>query len=252
MKTRKNFFIFLTLPVMFTLTLVTASCSKTSDESTPDAAASELKETILLTGAFEQYPMASVGNCLDTFPYEELSDEEAAALLHMREEELLAKDVYTFAYALYSIPIFNNISKAETQHTEMVKLLIEKYELSDPGEGHQAGVFINQDLQAAYNELTDLADNSLIEGLTAGATIEDMDIFDLRNLIENVVDNQDITWVFENLERGSRNHLRAFYRNLVFRGGDYTPQYISQEYFDEIINSGHEPGFGGCGCLSEL
>ena len=251
MKTRKNLFVLL-LPAVIILSVAVASCSKTADVSTPDATASELKETILLTGNFELTPRVSIINCIDTFPYEELSEEEVEALLQMREEELMAHDVYAFAYALFPIPIFNNISKAETQHTEMVKLLIEKYELPDPGEGHQAGVFINQELQEAYNELTDLADNSLIEGLTAGATIEDLDLFDLQNLLENVVDNQDVTWVFENLERGSRNHMRAFYRNLVFRGASYTPQYISQEYFDEIINSEHEPGFGGCGCLSTL
>ncbi|HOW25536.1 MAG TPA: DUF2202 domain-containing protein [Bacteroidales bacterium] len=251
MKTKKIFSI-LVMPALIIVSLAIPGCSKTPDVGTPDAVSSELKETILLTGNFEQSPMGSVMNCIDTFPFEELSAEEVEALLHMREEELLAKDVYVFAYALYPIPIFNNISKSETQHTTMVKYLLDKYELTDPGENHQPGVFINQELQTAYNELTDLADNSLIDGLTAGATIEDMDIFDLQNLLQNVVDNQDITWVFENLERGSRNHLRAFYRNLVFRGADYTPQYISQEYFDEIINSEHESGFGGCGCLSTL
>ncbi|MDD5507488.1 MAG: DUF2202 domain-containing protein [Bacteroidales bacterium] len=249
MKTKKNFFT-LILPALILSGLAILGCSKTADVSTPDAVSSELKDPILLTGNFEQSPTGSVINCIDAFPYEELSAEEVEALLYMREEELLAKDVYTLAYALYPIPIFNNISKSETQHSTMVKYLIDKYELTDPGENHQPGVLINKELQVASNELTDLADNSLIDGLTAGATIEDRDIFDLQNLLENVVDNQDITWVFENLERGSRNHLRAFYRNLVFRGADYTPQYISQEYFDEIINSEHEPGFIGCGGLS--
>ncbi|MBP6978170.1 MAG: DUF2202 domain-containing protein [Bacteroidales bacterium] len=251
MKTKRNFFILL-LPAIIMISLAFLGCSKAVDESTPDLTTAELKETILLTGFFEPVPMGSANNCIDNFPVEDLSEEEVQALMHMREEELLAKDVYTFAYGLYPIPVFNNISKSETQHTGMVKLLIEKYELDDPGEGHQAGVFVNPELQELYNELTDLADNSLIEALTAGATFEDLDIFDLKNLLENVVDNQDIAFVFGNLERGSRNHMRAFYRNLVFRGADYTPQYISQEYFDEIIGSGHEPGFGGCQGMTTL
>ncbi|HNS17808.1 MAG TPA: DUF2202 domain-containing protein [Bacteroidales bacterium] len=251
MKTKKSFFSYF-LSGLAIMSLAVLGCSKTADVSTPERTAAELKQTILLTGLFEPIPMESADNCIDDFPFEELSEEEVEALMLMREEELLARDVYVFAYALYPIPIFNNISKSETQHTGMVKLLIEKYELPDPGEGHQPGVFVNQDLQAAYNELTDLADNSLIEALTAGATIEDLDIFDLHHLLEESIDNLDISWVFENLERGSRNHMRAFYRNLVFRGAGYTPQYISQEYFDEIIGSDHEPGFGGCGCMNTL
>lgn len=237
------------LPGILMTSFVILGCSKVADSSAPyeTKPAPELK---VLLGDYAPLPLADIGSCIDTFPYEELSDGEIEALLLMREEELLAYDVYTFASALYNPPIFINISKSEEQHTNMVKLLLEKYELPDPGEGHQPGVFINQELQAAYDQLTDLADNSLIDGLTAGATIEDLDIYDLKELVDTVVDNQDITWVFENLHRGSRNHLRSFYGNLVFRGASYTPQYISQEYFDEIINSPHEPGFGGCGCTS--
>lgn len=42
--------------------------------------------------------------------------------------------------------------------------------------------------------------------------------------------------------RGSRNHLRAFMKVLTQLGGTYTPQYISQEAFDAIVNSAVETG----------
>lgn len=230
---------------------VLISCNKTEADPVTDQGDSINKEYLLdefvLAGDFQEYFMVGPGSCIDTFPFEDLSDGEIEAIKLMREEELLAKDVYTALYPVWNIPIFNNISKAENQHTTMIGLLIEKYELEDPGAGHEPGVFQNEDLQALYDALIEQGNLSLIDGLTVGATIEDVDIFDLEELMENVVDNQDITWVFDNLCRGSRNHMRAFYGNLVFRGADYVPQYISQEYFDEIISSQHEPGSGGCG-----
>ena len=45
------------------------------------------------------------------------------------------------------------------------------------------------------------------------------------------------------LSKGSRNHLRSFYGNILKVGGSYTPQYITQTDFDAIINSPKETGF---------
>ena len=55
-------------------------------------------------------------SCITSLPVEALSTSEINALNTMREEELLAHDVYVALYAIYKIPVFNNISQAETQH----------------------------------------------------------------------------------------------------------------------------------------
>ena len=41
--------------------------------------------------------------------------------------------------------------------------------------------------------------------------------------------------VYNNLQKGSRNHLRAFIDQIERNGGAYSPQYISQEEFNAII-----------------
>jgi hypothetical protein len=164
----------------------------------------------------------------------------------MREEELLAHDVNVLFYSLYKIPVFNNISLVGTQHAEAVKTLILKYNLPDPAINHVAGVFVNPDLQALYTSLVTQGKASLTAALTVGATIEDLDINDLHNHIAAYVDNQDILFVFGNLEKGSRNHLRSFNRLLTVKGVTYTPQYISLEYFNQIISSAQETGSVVC------
>lgn len=55
----------------------------------------------------------------------------------------------------------------------------------------------------------------------------------------------DIALVDANLEKGSRNHLRAFTRQLTANGATYTPSYISQEQYDEIVAGDMERGPGG-------
>ncbi len=191
--------------------------------------------------------MAESCNCLLTnFPMEELSEKEIDALLYMREEEKLAHDVYVGLYEKWGTKIFNNISASEQRHTEAILCLINKYELGDPVGDNGVGIFNNGDLQALYTSLMEQGTASLAAALRVGATIEDLDISDLNIRIADM-DNQDIVAVFKELTKGSRNHLRAFNRNLDRVGEDYVPQFISQELFDEILNSSKETGGSICG-----
>ncbi|NPA54342.1 MAG: DUF2202 domain-containing protein, partial [Aquificae bacterium] len=84
-------------------------------------------------------------------PYEELSEEEKAGILYMREEEKLARDVYAVLMKMYEgqTNTFANIVESEQRHMDMVKALIDKYGLEDPVEqtNDQIGVFINPFLQ---------------------------------------------------------------------------------------------------------
>ncbi|HID46832.1 MAG TPA: DUF2202 domain-containing protein, partial [Chromatiaceae bacterium] len=57
----------------------------------------------------------------------------------------------------------------------------------------------------------------------------------------------DVTKAYENLMRGSRNHLRAFVRQIENMGIVYEARVMSQEEVDEIINSAVERGGKGRG-----
>lgn len=185
-----------------------------------------------------------------TYGPEELSDVEKEALLFMREEEKLARDVYEYLYETWSAPVFNNISRSESRHMEAMLCLIQRYGLEDPVGSDIRGEFRNQELAALYTSLIEKGKSSLVDALTAGATIEDVDINDLIQLSANeAVDNKDIQAAFAELNRGSRNHLRAFVRNLNQYAVEYKPQFISQQYFGEIIAGERETGGGLCAGL---
>ena len=74
-----------------------------------------------------------------------------------------------------------------------------------------------------------------------GAIIEDLDIKDLNELSAET-DNADIIVTYSNLNKGSRNHLRVFIGQIENNNGSYSPQYISQAEFDDIISSAQEKG----------
>jgi hypothetical protein len=164
-----------------------------------------------------------------------LTELEISSLQHMREEEMLAHDVYIFLAELYTVPVFRNIAKSELVHTEHVKELIEKFSLEDPAADHQPGVFKDAHIQELYDGLTKKGSTSLQDAIVVGLTIEDLDIADLEVALESEVDNEDIVEVYNFLLMGSKNHMKAFYFHAQRNGIDYDPQYISMEHFMEIV-----------------
>ena len=178
---------------------------------------------------------------VNNLPNEVISTAESTSLVFMREEEKLARDVYTTMINKWGSKIFSNISTSEQTHMDAILMLLNKYNIPDPVGSNPVGVFNNTTLQNLYNQLVADGNMSILNAYKVGATIEDLDIFDLTNALKDI-DNQDIRLVYSMLTKGSRNHLRSFYGNILKVGGTYTPQYITQAEFDAIISSDMETG----------
>ncbi len=176
-----------------------------------------------------------------------LSETEIADILFMREEEKLARDVYLTLYDQWQMPVFQNIAASESAHMDALLMLIETYGLQDPAAATDIGEFANPDLQALYDQLVAQGSLSLADALEVGAAIEEIDILDLESRIAST-DRADIIWVYENLMKGSRNHLRSFVSMFESQTGEtYAPQYLSSEAYDAILSSAMETGGKGRG-----
>lgn len=179
---------------------------------------------------------------VENAPLADLSEAEKEDILFMREEEKLARDVYQTFYKQYDLPVFGNIASSEQAHIDAVKTLIERYGLEDPAEGLGVGQFANQELQALYEDLVDAGRASLADALRVGALIEEIDILDLQASMDQT-DALDVERVYENLMRGSRNHLRAFVSALERQTGEaYGPMELSVEAYEEILGGDVETG----------
>ncbi len=172
-----------------------------------------------------------------------ITDAERAGLIFMYEEEKLARDVYTTLGATWGIRVFANITESEKTHMAAVQGLLQRYGIENPATDDSVGAFYDPKLATLYEELTARGNQSEIEALTVGALIEDLDIADLDRYMKETTQS-DIIAVYAELQRGSRNHLRAFTRQLNARGASYEPQYISRDTYDAIIESAQEKGKG--------
>ena len=225
----KNSKMRLVLVTVFTfISFFTFSCSKTDSLSIADQ--------------YGQFNGIYLNSQIATLPMQTISDAESISLIHMREEEKLARDVYIAMFNKYGLRIFENISISEQTHTDAILQLLTKYAIKDPAGVNAVGVFTDPGLQALYTSLVNSGSVSVIEAYKVGAIIEDLDLNDLKNDLLKV-DNQDIILVYQMLSKGSRNHMRNFYSNLKSLGFTYVPQFITQSELDAIVNSAMERGF---------
>ena len=176
---------------------------------------------------------------LTDIPKASLSDAEKKGLLLMREEEKLARDLYLSLYEKWGTRSFSNIAKSEQHHMDSVKILLDRYGLTDPVRSDRRGKFSDPALQKAYDDLLKQGLTSRAEAAKVGALVEEMDIKDLREAIA-LTDNKDLKLVYVNLEKGSRNHLRAFGRQLARENVHYTASHMPQAEVEKIMNSPHE------------
>ena len=184
---------------------------------------------------------------------------EQIHLVFMREEEKLARDVYiTLGKRYPDLTVFTNIVRSEQRHTNKVKSLLDRYGIEDPSSSDEVGEFTGEDygwyFTEKYDELVAWGYMSDIEALKVGAFIEELDMIDIAQCPKVIVetdngiddflscgkvyaDNLDINRVYEYLLEGSKNHLRAYVRNIEIEIGacNYEAQILTQEQVDEIL-----------------
>ncbi len=180
---------------------------------------------------------------LASIPASDLSAEETAGLLYMYEEEKLARDVYNALYAAWNIPTFQNIAASEQMHMDSVKSLLDRYALTAPSLA--PGSFADASLQNLYTALVAQGSQSAGDALKVGGAIEELDIFDLQVRLAQT-DNADIQLVYNNLVKGSNNHLKAFVTALQNQTGEvYQPQYMTAEMYAAALAATQGNGFAG-------
>ena len=196
---------------------------------------------VTLTGCVSESNPASAPDLVTYTAGTGPGDQEAVIedLLFLREEEKLARDVYITLGSVYPLRIFANISEAEQTHMDAVLRLLEVRGIPDPVIDDSVGAFQDELLAGLYDDLVAAGMQSEIAALTVGATIEDLDLHDISEMASRN-HARDVARVYDSLSCGSRNHMRAFFSQLVARGAGYEVQYISASELEDILSTDQE------------
>jgi hypothetical protein len=178
---------------------------------------------------------------LQSLPVQALDAGETALLVHMREEEKLARDVYRTLNQQWSLPVFANIADSEQNHMDLVLWAMQRYQVQDPVPSNQVGSFNNPLFTQLFQLATTIGSLSPIHAMLVGAIIEDLDIDDLAYALGQT-DNRDVDTVWQNLQLGSRNHMRAFYSQLANANVTYAGLFLTPAEVQAIVTTPRETG----------
>lgn len=165
-----------------------------------------------------------------------LTPAETASILYMREEEKLARDIYSVFHEFWSTEprsIFSNIAQSEQRHGDALNTLITHYKLPNPVIA-TIGKFTEPKLQNLYQQLLIAGQSSITAALEVGAALEEIDITDLNTMLQHS-ENPNIQAVYQELLRGSHDHLRAFVHQLQLHHISYPPKTLQPTEFNKII-----------------
>ena len=204
---------------LFAVALAACSTSTPEVSTAADIPAQESDITIVDEDNTTSVDPTALDHAFSGTSTTDLNEAEIDGLNYMREEEKLARDVYLMLYEQWGIRIFQNIAGAEETHMSAVADLLERYGLPDPAADTAVGEFSNPELQALYDQLMEEGSRSLADALRVGALVEEVDIIDLEDYIAQT-DNEDVLLVYQNLLKGSYNHLRAFTSTLEKQTGE--------------------------------
>lgn len=183
--------------------------------------------------AFGEGILALEGGVETTVTAATLSPREKEGILFIWEEEKVARDLYRSLYNESNLNIFVDLARSEQNHMDQAKALIDKYDLQTPVKD-EPGLFSNQTLIGYYTDLLSKGRQSPQDALEAAAAFEEISIVDLEREL-TTANAEDVRVAYEGLLAGSRKHLRSYVKDLQERGIQYSPQYLSQEEFEETV-----------------
>ena len=140
-----------------------------------------------------------------------------AQLTEMREEERMARDLYTQLAASSGEAIFTRIAGAEQRHLDAVERLMTSQGMSPEAAGTTVGRYAVGEVQAAYTRWLSQGRASDQAAYKVGVELETWDIAELKTM--EVPSDTTGARVVAALLNGSEHHLTAFTKAV---NGDFT------------------------------
>lgn len=163
-----------------------------------------------------------------------LGDGDRRTLIHVSQQEKLARDFYSSLSETWRLDVFHTTSGSEDIHADALRTLLARYKLPDPAYGLGRGEFNRVDLTERYQDLIARGRFSAVEALKAAASVEELEIEDITERLPHV-QSTELSNVLESVVSSDKHHLRSLVVALRRLGHTYSPTRLPREQFDLIL-----------------
>lgn len=157
--------------------------------------------------------------------------------LKLYQEEKLAYDLYGEFYERWSLGVFNKVQQREAKHVWCVEKIMDNYgydyEIND-----KSGLYPDREIQKIYDDLSVKGCISDLAALEAAAYIKEKHICQLRERIRYQEDEYVVKVIFL-MESAAQSHLRAFVNSIRLSGSDYSPVFLTDDEFSNVMDYGN-------------
>jgi hypothetical protein len=222
-------------PLLASFALLLAGCANAPrlDGSGPELLP-EVSSAPLLPGSDNDVAVGAPGG-RPRAPATSLSDDDRRTLLHVSEQEKLARDLYVTLSETWRLDVFHTTSGSEDIHADALRTLLGRYKLPDPALGLGRGEFSRSDLAERYDDLIARARFSPVEALKAAASVEELEIDDMSTRLARV-QATEIQNVLESVVSSDKHHLRSLVVALRKLGHTYIPTRLPADQYDLILD----------------
>lgn len=145
----------------------------------------------------------------------ELTQADIDGLILDRQQEKLARDVYTVLNQTWNMDFLEKIILAEEKHMDAAESQIIKFELTDPITDDAVGAFPeDSEFNQLFSDLTTRGLTSKLEALNVGKEIEEETIAFLKEQL-SFTTAKSLVRVYTHLETASEKHLKSFVKQII-------------------------------------
>ncbi len=160
---------------------------------------------------------------------------EKDGILWLSESTKLSKDIYYEIHRLWNVNIFKSIEYLENNDMKAVAEILKDYNISNPNKDTTLGIYTSPYISNLFTDFSGKYDNSEYEALRIAATLEDLMISDLNELLQSST-NTDFIKIFTELRYSAISHIRAVNKYMKKKYKvEYQAQFLSPVELKEIL-----------------